>query len=64
MSAEVVNLRRARKERARRAKDETAQRNRLAHGRSKAERILTAAKTQIENARLDAHKRDVGDEPQ
>lgn len=62
--AEIVNLRRARKERARRTKDETAQQNRLTHGRSKAERTLTAAQTRLETARLDAHRRERGDEPQ
>lgn len=55
---EVVNLRRARKERVRREKDAQAQENRVAFGRVKAERELTAAQNRLEAARLDAHKRD------
>ena len=45
---EVVNLRRARKDRARREKEAQAQENRVAFGRSKAERELTAAQTKLE----------------
>jgi hypothetical protein len=55
---EIVNLRRARKQRDKRAKEEAAQANRAAHGRSKAERELTAAQAQLENARFDGHRRD------
>ncbi|MBM3564009.1 MAG: DUF4169 family protein [Alphaproteobacteria bacterium] len=54
---DIVNLRRARKQRARRAKDEAAQVNRAAHGRSKAERELTAAQTRLEAVKLDGHRR-------
>lgn len=60
---EVVNLRRARKERARREKDAQAQENRVAHGRAKAERELTAAQNRLDADRLAAHKREnPGDE--
>ena len=55
---EIVNLRRVRKARDRRAKEEAAQANRAAHGRSKAERGLTAAQARLETAKLDAHKRE------
>jgi hypothetical protein len=55
---DVVNLRRARKQRDRRAKDDAAQAKRAAFGRSKSERELTAAQAQLENARLDSHKRE------
>ncbi len=55
---EVVNLRRARKDRARREKEAQAQENRVAFGRSKAERELSAAKKSLESQRLDAHKRE------
>lgn len=55
---EIVNLRRARKQRDRRAKDEAAQAMRAAHGRGKAERELTAAQTLLEAAKLNAHKRE------
>jgi hypothetical protein len=59
---EIVNLRRARKDREKRARDETARKNRIAHGRSKAERELTQAQQQLETGRLDAHKRESPDE--
>ena len=59
---EVVNLRRARKQRARREKDEAAQANRVAHGRTKAERELTDAQNLLETAKLDAHRRERSDE--
>jgi hypothetical protein len=55
---EIVNLRRARKAREKRAKDDQARRNRIAHGRRKTERELTAAQTLLETAKLDAHRRD------
>ena len=55
--SDVVNLRRARKERDRRAKEVAAQASRVAHGRSKAERELTAAQARLGNAKLDGHKR-------
>ncbi len=60
---EVVNLRRARKDRARREKDAQAQENRTAFGRSKSERTLTSANARLETRRLDAHKREAGEEP-
>lgn len=56
--AEVVNLRRARKDRAKREKEAQAQENRLAFGRTKAERELTDAQKRLEAAKLDAHKRE------
>ena len=55
---EVVNLRRARKQRDRRAKEDAAQAKRAAFGRSKSERELTTAQAQLEGARLEAHKRE------
>ena len=55
---DLVNLRRARKDRARREKEETAQANRVAFGRTKAERQLTDAQKRLEAAKLDAHRRD------
>jgi hypothetical protein len=62
---EIVNLRRARKERARREKDVQAQENRVAFGRAKVEREFTSAQNRLEADRLDAHKRDrSGDETQ
>lgn len=55
---DVVNLRRARKARDRREKEEAAQANRVAFGRGKAERELTEARKRLEAAKLDAHKRE------
>jgi len=55
---DVVNLRRARKERDRRAKHDAAQAKRAAFGRSKSERELTSAQAQLESARLEAHRRE------
>ena len=56
--AELVNLRRARKERAKREKEAQAQENRIAFGRTKAERELTDAQKRLEAAKLDAHQRE------
>ncbi|WP_330083389.1 DUF4169 family protein [Methylocystis iwaonis] len=56
--AEVVNLRRARKDRAKREKEAQAQENRIAFGRTKTERELTDAQKRLEVAKLDAHKRE------
>jgi hypothetical protein len=55
---EIVNLRRARKARDKRAKEQAAQANRAAHGRSKAERELNAAQARLQNTKLDGHRRD------
>ena len=60
---DVVNLRRARKERGRREKEEAAQANRVAFGRSKAERKLTESQKRLDAGKLDAHKRDKPEEP-
>jgi capsule polysaccharide export protein KpsE/RkpR len=53
---ELLNLRRARKARERAAKDQLAEANRLAFGRTKAERQASSAQTDLERARLDAHR--------
>ena len=42
MTADLVNLRQFRKHKARLQKEKTAEQNRIAHGRTKAERELTA----------------------
>jgi hypothetical protein len=59
---EIVNLRRARKDRARCEKEAQARENRVAFGRMKAERASTDAQTRLEAAKLDAHKRERPDE--
>jgi hypothetical protein len=56
--AEIVNLRRARKAKARQVKDEQAAQNRAVFGRSKAETTLTNAQIALAERQLDAHKRD------
>ena len=56
--AEIVNLRQARKAKARAAKDVAAEANRLKFGRTKAERQAEAARTTLAAQRLDGHKRD------
>jgi hypothetical protein len=55
---EVVNLRRARKARARDTAETTAATNRAAFGRSKAEREAAAAKTARLERGLDGAKRE------
>jgi hypothetical protein len=52
---EIVNLRRARKVKKRAADDRTAEANRIAFGRSKAERALTDAEKALAAKKLDAH---------
>jgi hypothetical protein len=56
--AEIVNLRLARKKRARADKETRASENRVAFGRSKAERQATNAENEIAQRRLDLHRRD------
>jgi Domain of unknown function (DUF4169) len=56
--AEIVNLRQARKQKARAEKDVKAAGNRVAFGRSKAERKLTEAEKALALDRLEGHKRD------
>jgi len=56
--AEIVNLKRARKQKARAEAADAANANRLAHGRTKVEKSLTKAEQAKAKARLDAHKRE------
>ena len=58
MSADIINLRQARKSRARREKEEQASQNRVQFGRSKAEKQLTALNRDKDQRHLDAHRRD------
>ena len=58
MSAEIVNLRRVRKEKARAAKEREASANRAVFGRPKHERERTAAERRLEERRLEAMKRE------
>ena len=54
--AELINLRRARKAKARSEKDKTAQANRVAHGTPKALRKLSEAQKDKAEQRLSGHK--------
>jgi predicted secreted protein len=56
--AEIINLRQARKNKARADKEARAAENRIAFGRTKAEKSLTQAERDMAARRIDAHKRD------
>lgn len=58
MMAEIVNLKQARKARARVEKDATAAANRAKFGRTKADKQTDAARKALADKALDAHKRD------
>ena len=60
--AEIVNLNRARKAKARAAKDKTAEANRIAHGTPKALRNLTEARKDKADQALSGHRLENGDE--
>lgn len=53
MAAEIVNLRQARKAKARNEKERQAEQNRLTFGRTKAEKSLTRALNDQAEKRLD-----------
>lgn len=56
--AEIINLRLARKRKARADKEVRASQNRLDFGRPKVEREQTRAENDLAARRLDSHKRD------
>lgn len=56
--ADIVNLNRFKKQKARADKQARAQENAVKYGRSKAEKDLDKARTAQEVQRLDGHKRD------
>ena len=56
--AELINLRRARKAKARGEKEKTAEANRLLHGTPKNLRDLAKAREGKAKRDLDAHKKD------
>lgn len=60
--AEIINLNRVRKAKARAADKAGAAANRAAFGRTKAEREQAARTSEIETRRLDGAKRDPGDD--
>jgi hypothetical protein len=59
---DVINLRRTRKAKSRAAAAAKAGENRVAHGRSKAEKLLTKAKKDVASRKLDHHKLGPADE--
>jgi len=56
--AEIVNLKRAKKARARRAADEVAAANRTQFGTPKAARKLAKAKRERDATRIESHRLD------
>ena len=63
MTAEIVNLRRARKAKQREEASATAAENRAKFGCSKHERERQRAEQSLTDRRLDALRRDTPDEP-
>ena len=57
MPAEIVNLRRARKAKARVERDKQADLHRSAYGRTKAEKTASKAQTDAAARKLDGHRR-------
>lgn len=62
MTAEIVNLRRARKQKVRTEKEREAEANRLAFGRTKAEKQATRAEQERAARAIDSHRREPRDE--
>ena len=58
MMADILSLSKARKTKARAAKEAAAAENRVKFGRTKAEKALEAAEKTITEKNIDAHKRD------
>ncbi len=58
MSADIVNLRQARKARARAEKDQAAEENRRLHGMTKAERTKSEAARQQLARHIEGHRRE------
>jgi hypothetical protein len=61
--AEIVNLRQARKTKTRADKAAKAADNRLAFGRTKAERELSEKERELADRRLEGHRRDEDPSP-
>ncbi|MEQ1578396.1 MAG: DUF4169 family protein [Hyphomicrobium sp.] len=57
MTADIINLRKARKAKARVDKDKQTAQNRVRFGRTKAERECTSLVLNLERSRLDGAKR-------
>lgn len=61
---DLVNLRRARKDRDRRRREDEAAENRVKFGRSKAEKLTTKAQDALETRRLDGHRLEPPADPE
>lgn len=61
--AEIINLKRARKQKARQESEAQAEQNRISFGRSKAERRLSEAERDKASRLLDGHRLVKEDEP-
>lgn len=55
--AEIINLKRARKAKARAAGEASAHANRVQHGRTKVEKTQTKAENDVANRKLDGRRR-------
>lgn len=60
--AEIVNLRRARKQAKRRQAEQDAAQQRVAHGRSKAEKAVQRSRNEKAETELDRHRIERGDD--
>ena len=58
LAADVINLRRARKAKARVDHDLEAAANRAAFGRTKSEKQKSTAEERLANRKIDAHRRE------
>lgn len=56
--ADIINLRNARKQKARADKDAQAQQNRILFGRTKAEKLKQAAEKAQADKHIDGHRKD------
>lgn len=61
---DIVNLKRVRKARDRREREDAAAENRVRFGRTKAEKELAKAADDLTARRLDGHRRDGEPEPE
>jgi hypothetical protein len=62
MSAEIINLRKARKDKARAARADEASENRARFGRTKAEKERDATEAERKARHVDGHRRDETDD--
>ena len=62
MSADIINLRRVRKTRARSEQEKQAADNRIAFGRTKTEEALTKAERARADKSIEGHRREDGKE--